>query len=148
MIDKEGVMRVLPHRGHMLMVDCVTELEYGRRALGYKDVTDKEFWCDGHFPNEPIFPGALIIEMMAQICAFAFYKEMETGVTPYLAKVDDVKFVSKVTPKSRLFAEAVFDVELAGFFRMKCRAFTDDKTVAKGRLTCYIPPAKESNDCP
>ncbi|MDR3280636.1 MAG: beta-hydroxyacyl-ACP dehydratase [Synergistaceae bacterium] len=137
-INRDGVMKALPHRGAMLMIDCVTELEYGRMAIGYKDIGEREFWCDGHFPGEPIFPGVLVIEIMAQISAMAFYREDEPATKLYLAKVDSVKFLSKVTPNCRLFAEAALDVEGAGFFRLKCRAFMEGKDVAVGTLTCYI----------
>ncbi|MDR1472881.1 MAG: beta-hydroxyacyl-ACP dehydratase [Synergistaceae bacterium] len=137
-IDRDGVMKALPHREEMLMIDCVTELERGRRAIGYKDIINGEFWCAGHFPGESIFPGVLVIEMMAQISALAFYRKGGPEAKPLLAKVDNVKFLSKVTPGCRLFVEAVLDAEIAGFFRMKCRAFRDGEDVAVGKLTCCM----------
>ena len=144
-LDKEKIMTVLPHRGVMLMLDYIEELDYGRRVLAYKDISPDEFWCDGHFPGprHAIMPGVLIIEMMAQACAFLFVKEDEaaSGI-PYIAKVDEVKFLTEVRPNSRMFIEALLDVEGAGFARAKCGAFLDDlnKLVAKGRITCRLSP--------
>jgi 3-hydroxyacyl-[acyl-carrier-protein] dehydratase len=137
-MDRDGIMKAIPHRGEMLLIDRVTELERGRRALGYKDIKSGEFWCDGHFPGEPVFPGVLVIEMMAQISAIAFYSDGGPETKPLLAKVDSVKFLSGVTPGSRLFVEATLDAEIAGFFRMKCRAFREGCDVAAGKLTCYV----------
>ena len=136
-------MTVLPHRGVMLMLDGIEELDYGRRVVAYKDIAPDEFWCDGHFPGpgRAVLPGVLIIEMMAQACAFLFVKEDEAqnGI-PYIAKVEEVKFLDTVHPNSRLLVEALFDVEGAGFVRAKCGAFRGDsnKLVAKGKLTCSL----------
>ena len=139
---REKIMATLPHRGVMLMLDGIEELDYGRRVVAYKDVAPDEFWCDGHFPGRAILPGVLIIEMMAQTCAFLFVKEDEaqSGI-PYIAKVDEVKFLEEVRPNSRLYVEALFDVEGAGFVRAKCSAFCNDfnRLVAKGKLTCRLP---------
>lgn len=146
-LDKEKIMTVLPHRGVMLMLDGIEELDYGRRVVGYRDIAPDEFWCAGHFPapGRAILPGVLIIEMMAQTCAFLFVKEAQQNETqsgiPYIAKIDEVKFLSEVRPGSRLYLEALFDVEGAGFARAKCKAFCDgfDRLVAKGKLTCRAP---------
>ena len=142
-LDKEKIMTVLPHRGVMLMLDGIEELDYGRRAVGYRDIAPDEFWCEGHFPGpgRAILPGVLIIEMMAQVCAFLFLKKdgIQSG-TPYIAKVEEVKFLDTVHPNSRLLVEALSDVEAAGFVRAKCSAFRNDlnRLVAKGKLTCCL----------
>ncbi|MDR1874643.1 MAG: beta-hydroxyacyl-ACP dehydratase [Synergistaceae bacterium] len=155
-LDKDGVMKMLPHRGAMLMVDGILELEYGRRALGYRDVVGDEFWCAGHFPGVPVFPGVLIIEMMAQVCAFLLCGKEALGEEPEeepaeperiqhrglqnvklrLAKVEEVKFLSEVSVGARLLAEALVDAEGAGFVRARCNATSDGRIVAKGKLTC------------
>jgi 3-hydroxyacyl-[acyl-carrier-protein] dehydratase len=140
-LDMEKIMKVLPHRGAMLMLDGIEELDYGRRAVGYKDVSSNEFWCGGHFPSRAILPGVLIIEMMAQVSAFLFVKEDgTTSGIPTIAKVEEVKFLGKVYPDSRLLVEALFDVEGAGFVRARCNAFCEslNRLVAKGILTCCL----------
>ncbi|MDR1979210.1 MAG: beta-hydroxyacyl-ACP dehydratase [Synergistaceae bacterium] len=138
-LDRDGVMEVLPHRGVMLMVDGIEELDYGKRVVGYRDVGAGEFWCDGHFPDRPILPGALIIEMMAQVCAFLFVgEEGRERKIPYIAKVEEVKFLDKVYPNSRLVVEALFDAEGAGFVRAKCTALCGGKPAARGKLTCRL----------
>jgi 3-hydroxyacyl-[acyl-carrier-protein] dehydratase len=147
--NKEKVMEVLPHRDAMLMVDGIEEWEQGRKVVGWRDVADDEFWRSGHFPGRPLLPGVLIIEMMAQVCAFLFVKAdkedkadkegvpARSGI-PYIAKVDEVKFMDKVYPGSRLVVEALFDAEGAGFVRANCKALCDGRAVAKGRLTCCL----------
>jgi 3-hydroxyacyl-[acyl-carrier-protein] dehydratase len=121
------------------MVDGIEELEQGLRAVGYRDLTESEFWCAGHFPGRPILPGVLMVEMMAQVSAFLFVKEenFRSGI-PYVAKIEEVKFLEKVYPNSRLAVEAIFDAEGAGFFRTACKAFCGGKLVAKGKLTCCL----------
>lgn len=139
MLDRDEVMKVLPHRGAMLMIDGIEELDYGRKVVGYRDVRDDEFWCDGHFPARPIFPGVLIIEMMAQLSAFLFAEKDETaGRIAYIAKVEEVKFLKNIFPGSRIVAEALFNAEGAGFIRTSCKAMSDGREAARGKLTCYL----------
>ena len=69
------IEKVLPHRKPFLFVDEIENVEYMKSSTGYKQVRDDEFWIEGHFPGNPVFPGVLILETMAQIGGFIFSDE-------------------------------------------------------------------------
>ena len=138
-IDKSEIMEILPYRYPMLMIDGVSDIEYGKKVCAYKDIKNDEFWCQGHFPGEPVMPGVLIAETMAQAAAFIFYgADSSENIRAYLSKIENMTFISKVVPECKLTVEAVLDVEIAGVARFKCKADADGVAVAKGTISCYI----------
>jgi UDP-3-O-[3-hydroxymyristoyl] N-acetylglucosamine deacetylase/3-hydroxyacyl-[acyl-carrier-protein] dehydratase len=106
-LDIRSVQRVLPHRYPMLLVDRVVEIDGDRRAVGIKNVTINEPFFLGHYPRQPIMPGVLIIEAMAQLGGILLSQKLEhTGKVAVLLSLDKVKFRRPVVPGDQLILEA------------------------------------------
>ncbi len=89
-----------------MVIDKVTELEEGKRAVGYKNVTINEYFFTGHFPNEPVMPGVLMVEALAQVGAVAILSEEDMkGKTAYFGGINSTKFKRKVVPGDTLKLE-------------------------------------------
>ena len=105
-LDIRQIMEILPHRYPLLLVDRILELEPGKRAVGYKNITFNEPVFSGHFPNNPLFPGVYMIEAMAQLGGTIVLERGESSrKTPYLAGIDKAKFRRPVVPGDRLMME-------------------------------------------
>ena len=106
MLDIRDIMEIIPHRQPMLLVDKVEILEEEKRAVGYKGVTYNESFFAGHFPAEPVMPGVLILEAMAQTTAVLLLNREETrGKIGYFGGINKAKFRKKVQPGSLLRME-------------------------------------------
>ena len=100
------IMEILPHRQPMLLIDSVEEIEYGGRAVAKKCVSFNEPFFAGHFPEEPVMPGVLIVEALAQTGAVAILgKDENRGKTAYFASINSAKFKRKVVPGDKLKME-------------------------------------------
>ena len=100
------IMQILPHRYPMLLIDRIVELEPLKRAIGYKNLTMNEEFFQGHFPHNPLMPGVLMIEAMAQLGGTMILAAGEySHMTPYLTGVDKLKFRRPVVPGDRLMME-------------------------------------------
>lgn len=100
------IQEIIPHRHPFLLIDCIEELEPGVRAVGYKSITYNEPQFNGHFPQEPVMPGVLIIEALAQVGAAAILSvEENKGKTAYFGAINSAKFKQKVVPGDRLKLE-------------------------------------------
>ncbi len=129
------IRRILPHRYPFLLVDRVVEVEGFRRAVGLKNVTLNEPFFSGHYPDEPIMPGVLIVEAMAQLAGLLLLRKLElTGKVPVLLSIDRVKFRRAVVPGDQLRLEAE-TLRLSGSRgRVRCRSTVDEQLVAEARL--------------
>lgn len=136
-MESAEIQKVLKQRFPFLMVDRVIEIEYEKKAIGIKNVCINEPWVQGHFPEEPVFPGVLIIETMAQVGGLAFYNQDYTGNQSkgYLIGVNKTKFVQKVTPGDVLLVEAEVTQKVGNMAQVSCIAKVGDKTVASGVLS-------------
>ncbi|MGD1065878.1 MAG: 3-hydroxyacyl-ACP dehydratase FabZ [Vulcanimicrobiaceae bacterium] len=106
-IDVREIMRILPHRYPMLLLDRITEFEPMVRARGFKNVSVNEPMLNGHFPQNPVLPGVYIIEALAQLAGATIMKPGDQSrKTPYLAGVDGFRFRRPVIPGDRLDMEA------------------------------------------
>jgi UDP-3-O-[3-hydroxymyristoyl] N-acetylglucosamine deacetylase/3-hydroxyacyl-[acyl-carrier-protein] dehydratase len=129
------IRRILPHRYPFLLVDRVTELDGFQRAVGIKNVSVNEPFFEGHYPDQPIMPGVLILEAMAQLAGLLLLRKLElTGKVPVLLSIDRVKFRRAVVPGDQIRMEA-FTLRLSGGRgRVRCRATVDGQLVSEARL--------------
>lgn len=103
MMGIKEIREILPHRYPFLLVDRIEEIEEGKSVRGYKNVSANEQFFQGHFPQEPVMPGVLILEAIAQVGAVALLsKEEFKGKIPLFAGADKVRFRQKVVPGDKL----------------------------------------------
>src|SRR5690625_1059525 len=106
MFNIQQIQEIIPHRYPFLLVDKVTELEEGKRVVGYKNVTINEPFFEGHFPDYPVMPGVLILEALAQVGAIAVLNiEENKGKIGFLAGIDKCRFKRQVVPGDQLKLE-------------------------------------------
>lgn len=106
MLNKEQIMEIIPHRDPFLLIDEVTELEIGIKAVAIKYIKTDDFWFKGHFPDYPVTPGVLMLEMLAQTGAVALLAKPENkGKIGLFAGANDVKFKRQVVPGDILTLE-------------------------------------------
>lgn len=106
MYDIEAIKNVIPHRYPFLLIDQVTEMEEGKRAVGVKNVSVNEPYFQGHFPDYPVMPGVLIVEALAQVGAVAMLsKEENKGKLAFFTGIDKCRFKRQVKPGDQLKLE-------------------------------------------
>lgn len=139
MLGIKEIQEIIPHRYPFLLVDCVEELEPGNRAVGYKCVTYDEPFFQGHFPQEPVMPGVLILEALAQVGACAILSlEENKGKIAYFGGIDKAKFKHKVIPGMRLRLECEIIKRKGPVGVGKATATVDGKVAASAELTFMI----------
>lgn len=105
-LNIKEIQEIIPHRYPFLFVDSIESLEPLKRAVGYKNVTMNEYFFQGHFPQEPVLPGVIIIEALAQVGAIALlYHESFRGKIAYFGGIKNARFREKVVPGDRLRLE-------------------------------------------
>ncbi|WP_334302891.1 3-hydroxyacyl-ACP dehydratase FabZ [[Clostridium] colinum] len=133
------IMEIIPHRYPFLLIDKVVEIEEGKKIVAIKNVTMNEQFFQGHFPVEPVMPGVLIIEAMAQAGACAILSMDEyKGKIAYFGAINNAKFRDKVVPGDtlRLEVELLKLKKVAGIG--KGIAYVGDKKVAEAEFTFMI----------
>lgn len=139
MLDIKEIMDIIPHRQPFLLVDRIEELEEGKRAVGKKCVSYNEPFFNGHFPTEPVMPGVLIIEALAQVGAVAMLSVPENkGKTAYFAAINSAKFKKKVVPGDVLTLEVEIIKQKGPIGVGSAKAYVDGKIAAIGELTFSI----------
>lgn len=104
--NKEQIMEIIPHRDPFLLIDEVTEIEPGKKVKAIKYIKDDDFWFKGHFPEHPVTPGVLMIEMLAQAGCVAMLALPENkGKLGLFAGIDKAKFKRQVVPGDKLELE-------------------------------------------
>ena len=148
MIDTKKIMEYLPHRYPFLLIDRILKIEEeNNKIIAIKNVTINEPFFQGHFPGEPVMPGVLIIEAMAQtggLLALHVLGQAAQNKLIYFMGVDKVKFRSPVTPGDQLRLEVVLLRPDSKVGRFEAKAYVEDKLVAEGILTAMITDKKES----
>lgn len=135
----QEIMEILPHRHPFLLIDTIEELEPGKRAVGKKCVTFSAPYFAGHFPGNPVMPGVLIIEALAQTGAAAILSLPENrGKTAYFAGIDKAKFKQMVRPGDVLTLETQIIRTKGPIGVGEAVATVDGKLVAKAELTFAI----------
>lgn len=139
MLDIKEIMNIIPHRSPFLLVDRVLEMEVGKRIVARKCVTYNEPFFTGHFPQEPVMPGVLIIEALAQAGAICVLSdEKNKGKIAFLGGVNKAKFRGKVVPGDVVTLEVEI-VKVKGPVGVgKGKATVDGKVVASGEITFMI----------
>ncbi|MBS7008866.1 3-hydroxyacyl-ACP dehydratase FabZ [Anaerostipes sp.] len=139
MLNIKEIMDIIPHRSPFLLVDRIEEMEVGKRAVGKKCVTYNEPFFAGHFPQEPVMPGVLIIEALAQVGAVCCLSAEENkGKIGFLGGVNKAKFRGKVVPGDVLTLEIEM-IKVKGPVGVgKGTATVDGKVVASGEITFMI----------
>ena len=138
-MDIMEIIKLIPHRYPFLLVDRITECVPGQYVKGYKNITMNEALFQGHFPGNPIFPGVLMVEALAQISAGMVMTMPEyAGKLALFAGIDGVRFKRVVRPGDRLefYSEIV---KLKGpIAKTKCKATVDGELAAEAELMCAM----------
>lgn len=133
------IEKIIPHRHPFLLVDYIEDYNPGEFAVGYKCVTFREDFFKGHFPQEPVMPGVLIIEALAQTGAVAILsKEENKGKIAYFGGIDKCRFKNKVVPGDKLRLETRIIRQKGPLGIGEAVATVDGKIVAKAELTFMI----------
>ncbi len=136
-LDIQGILSLLPHRYPFLLIDRVLEYSAGEKIIALKNVTINEPFFQGHFPVEPVMPGVLLIEGMAQagaVLAFLTEQERVGKDLVYFAGIDKARFRRKVVPGDQIIYEAIILRRKGKIVKLECKAFVDDALVAEAHL--------------
>ena len=137
--NTQEIMEILPHRHPFLLIDTIEELEPGVRAVGRKHVTFNEPYFAGHFPGNPVMPGVLILEALAQTGAVAILSLPENrGKTAYFAGIDKAKFKQMVRPGDTLELETTIIRSKGPIGVGEAIATVNGKLAAKAELTFAV----------
>ena len=138
-LGRAEIEAILPHREPFLLLDEVLEIEPGVRVLARKHVREDEWYLAGHFPGNPIMPGVLMVEALAQTGAVAVLsEEANKGKLALFAGIDDVRFKRLVRPGDTLELECVLERVRGPVGRGKARATVEGKLAVRGTLTFAV----------
>ena len=142
MMDIHEILKKLPHRYPILLVDRVLELEKGKRIKAIKNVTINEQFFQGHFPHRPVMPGVLMLEALAQAAALLSFETL--GKVPddktvyYFAGIDGARFKRPVEPGDQLTLDVTLDRMKAGIFKFSARASVGAELAVEAELMCTM----------
>ena len=134
-LDREGIKALIPHREPFLLIDRITELEPGVRAVGEHDFDGTEWYQPGHFPGNPIVPGVILVESMAQTATVMAMSmpEYRDGLGLF-AGIEQMRFKRMVKPGDTGRFEAVMDKFRRGFAKVNVRTYVGDELAAEGAI--------------
>ena len=140
MMDIKEIQKFLPHKYPFLLVDRIVELEPGVRAVGIKNATMNEQFFQGHFPGQPIMPGVLIIEAMAQVAGILAFRSGATiGKSVYFMSIEKAKFRKPVVPGDQLRLEIQILQQRGNVWRFSGNAIVEGKVAAAAEFTAMVP---------
>jgi len=141
-MDIHQILKRLPHRYPMLLVDRVVEIDKNHRILALKNVTINEPYFLGHFPHRPVMPGVLILEAMAQVSALLSFASMDQDpgddTVVYFAGIDSARFKRPVEPGDQLMMESTVLRVKSGIYKYAARATVDGELAAESELMCTM----------
>lgn len=140
LLDVVGIQKILPHRYPFLMVDAILEMERLKRIVGVKNVTMTEPHFQGHFPGQPVMPGVLIIEAMAQTGGLLLLQEVPDREKKllYFAAVDGARFRRPVVPGDQLIVEMKVLAWRGDFCKLEGKATVEGQLAAEATLMCKM----------
>ena len=140
-VDIKRILQMIPHRYPMLMVDKVVDMTLGQSAVGIKNVTINEPFFQGHFPSEPVMPGVLVVEAMAQtacvLVVSTFGAESE-GKLVYFMSIDGVRFRRPVVPGDRVELHVQKVQSRANVWKFSGKAIVEGKVAAEATFAAMI----------
>lgn len=139
MLDAREIQNIIPHRYPFLLVDKILEIEEGKRAVGIKNVTINEPFFQGHFPGNPIMPGVLVVEAMAQVGAVSILAMEEyKGKLAVFTGIDKLRFKKQVVPGDTLRMEVTMLAMKRGIGKAKAEAYVGEQLAVSGELMFAI----------
>jgi 3-hydroxyacyl-[acyl-carrier-protein] dehydratase len=143
MEDLDEILRRLPHSFPFKMLDRVLEVEPGKKAVAVKNVSIDEPFLQGHFQHQPMMPGILILEALAQTGGLAFHSSFEKDEksVPFLAKIDEFRLKGKVVPGDSMMLEAEIEHIFSNLAKVRVIARVGEETVADGVLVLAKGPS-------
>ena len=141
-MDIHQILRQLPHRYPILLVDRVLDIEKGKKIRALKNISINEPFFTGHFPHRPVMPGVLMLEALAQAAALLAFDTL--GVTPddktvyYFAGIDGARFKRPVEPGDQLILEVELLRMKAGIFKFGARALVEGEMATEAELMCTM----------
>lgn len=141
-MDIHQILKLLPHRYPILLVDRVLEIEKGKRIKAVKNVSINEPYFTGHFPHRPVMPGVLMLEALAQAAALLTFDSL--GVTPddqsvyYFAGIDNARFKRPVEPGDQLILDVCLDRTKAGIYKFTAKAWVGTEVATQAELMCTM----------
>jgi 3-hydroxyacyl-[acyl-carrier-protein] dehydratase len=138
-MDIKAILDLLPHRYPFIMVDRILEFERGKTITGLKNVTMGEPFFQGHFPGEPVMPGVLILEGMAQVGSVLAYMSTDSidGKLVFFAGLDNVRFRKVVRPGDQLIFKMKLTRQKSKVTKMSGKAYVDDVLVTEADLMAF-----------
>ncbi|MBL8301218.1 MAG: 3-hydroxyacyl-ACP dehydratase FabZ [Ideonella sp.] len=141
-MDIHEILRKLPHRYPILLVDRVLEMEKGKHIRALKNVTINEPFFTGHFPHRPVMPGVLMLEALAQAAALLSFATMgvetDDKTVYYFAGIDGARFKRPVEPGDQLFLDVSLLRSKSGIFKFKGRALVGEELAVEAELMCTM----------
>ncbi|QED23252.1 3-hydroxyacyl-ACP dehydratase FabZ [Candidatus Deianiraea vastatrix] len=141
MIDIKEIISMLPHRYPFLLVDKVTAITPKESITAIKNVTINEEFFQGHFPNDPVMPGVLIVESIAQAAALLAIKSFDlVDHSVYFMSIDSAKFRKIVRPGDTLVHKVKFLKVRGSVYKFAAESFVDDVLACEAEITAMVPP--------
>jgi 3-hydroxyacyl-[acyl-carrier-protein] dehydratase len=139
-LEREDIKKLLPHRGDILLVDRVTVLEPGVRVVGHREVRHDEWWVSGHFPGNPVMPGVLIAEALAQVAGVLYVGAEDTAAQRemFLVGIDRIRFRKLVQPGDRLDLEVRSGRQRRQIWWFDVCARVGETVVADGQMMATV----------